>query len=200
MSSTNIVSILRWWHNVLVRWHDNISENVAVSIFKIKQLCSSLAPIFAVATENFILLLVDVWSNGNHNWTSISFSGPHFHQSAEFSATSWPRPIQCQTARFSPFDSQIRTARFPEMLENQLTTTQLHYPRMETMLESQCSMVFSNQWVNPATSSPADDVHHYITPQSYYWPIDSIFNKLPVFTCQWGKEKVVLYLVEVPPP
>jgi hypothetical protein len=25
-------------------------------------------------------------------------------------------------------------------------------------------MVFSNQLVNPATSSPADDVHHYVIP------------------------------------
>jgi hypothetical protein len=38
------------------------------------------------------------------------------------------------------------------------------------------------------------------SPQSYYWPIDFIFNKLPVFMGQWGKEKAVLYPVEVPPP
>jgi hypothetical protein len=30
--------------------------------------------------------------------------------------------------------------------------------------------------------------------------MDSIFNKLPVFMRQWGKEKEVLYPVEVPPP
>jgi hypothetical protein len=38
------------------------------------------------------------------------------------------------------------------------------------------------------------------SPQSYYLPIDFIFNKLPVFMRQWGKEKAVLYPVEVPPP
>jgi hypothetical protein len=38
------------------------------------------------------------------------------------------------------------------------------------------------------------------TPQSYYWAIDSIFNKLPLFMRQWEEEKAVLYLVEVPPP
>jgi hypothetical protein len=37
-------------------------------------------------------------------------------------------------------------------------------------------------------------------PKSYYWPIESIFNKLPVFMIQWEKEKAVLYPVEVPPP
>jgi hypothetical protein len=94
-------------------------------------------------------------------------------------------------------------------------------------------LIFSNQLVNPATSSPADDVHHYVippkllltsrfyfqqtsgirapvekrkcsslsvSPQSYYWPVDSIFNKLPVFVRQWRKENAVLYPVEVPPP
>jgi hypothetical protein len=48
-----------------------------------------------------------------------------------------------------------------------------------------------------ATSSPADNVHHYIISQKL---LDSIFNKLPVFMSQWEKEKAVLYLVEVPPP
>jgi hypothetical protein len=38
------------------------------------------------------------------------------------------------------------------------------------------------------------------SPESYYWPIDSIFNKLPVFMRQWEKEKAVLYPVEVWPP
>jgi hypothetical protein len=60
--------------------------------------------------------------------------------------------------------------------------------------------VFLCQLVNTATSSLADDVHHYIIPQGYYWPIDSIFNKLPVFMRQWEKERAVLYPVEVPPP
>jgi hypothetical protein len=36
-------------------------------------------------------------------------------------------------------------------------------------------------------------------PQSYYWPIDSIFNKLPLFMRQWKEENAVLYPVEVPP-
>jgi hypothetical protein len=30
--------------------------------------------------------------------------------------------------------------------------------------------------------------------------MDSIFNKLPVFTRQWEKEKAVLYPAEVPLP
>jgi hypothetical protein len=60
-------------------------------------------------------------------------------------------------------------------------------------------MVFSNQLVSPATSSPADDVHHYVIPPKLLLTIDSIFNKLPVFMRQWGKEKAVLYPVEVPP-
>jgi hypothetical protein len=38
------------------------------------------------------------------------------------------------------------------------------------------------------------------SPKSYYLPVDSIFNKLPVFMRQWEKEKAVLYPVEVPPP
>jgi hypothetical protein len=51
--------------------------------------------------------------------------------------------------------------------------------------------------VNTATSSPADDVHHYVIPQKL---LDFIFNKLPVFMRQWEKEKAVLYAVEFPPP
>jgi hypothetical protein len=47
-----------------------------------------------------------------------------------------------------------------------------------------------------ATSMPADDEHHYVIPQKL---LDSIFNKLAVFMCQWEKQKAVLYLVEVPP-
>jgi hypothetical protein len=57
-----------------------------------------------------------------------------------------------------------------------------------------------NQLVNPATSSPADDVQHYVIPPSYYWPIDSIFNKLLLFMRQWEEEKAVLYPVEAPLP
>jgi hypothetical protein len=56
--------------------------------------------------------------------------------------------------------------------------------------------IFSCQRLNPATSSPANYVHHYIIPQKL---LDSIFNKLPVFMRQWEKEKAVLYPVEVPP-
>jgi hypothetical protein len=48
---------------------------------------------------------------------------------------------------------------------------------------------------DPATSSPADDVHHYVIPPKLPLPIDSIFNKLPVFMRQWGKERAVLYTV-----
>jgi hypothetical protein len=35
---------------------------------------------------------------------------------------------------------------------------------------------------------------------THYWPIDSIFNKLPLFMHQWEEENAVLYPVEVPPP
>jgi hypothetical protein len=37
-----------------------------------------------------------------------------------------------------------------------------------------------------AALSPADDVHHYVIPQKL---LDLIFNKLPVFMCQWGAKK-----------
>jgi hypothetical protein len=47
-----------------------------------------------------------------------------------------------------------------------------------------------------ATSSPPDDVHHYVIPKKL--PIDSIFNKLPVFMRQ-GKQKAVLYSVKSRP-
>jgi hypothetical protein len=40
------------------------------------------------------------------------------------------------------------------------------------------------QRLNTATSSPVDDVHHYVIPQKL---LDSIFNKLPVFMPQWEK-------------
>jgi hypothetical protein len=71
---------------------------------------------------------------------------------------------------------------------------------MQGTYGTEYTSIFSNQLVNPATSSPADDVHHYVIPPSYYSPIDSVFNKLPVFMHQWEKEKAVLYPVEVPPP
>jgi hypothetical protein len=58
-------------------------------------------------------------------------------------------------------------------------------------------VLFLCQRLNTATSSPADDVHHYIIPQKL---LDSIFNKLPVFMRQREKEKAVLYPVEVSPP
>jgi hypothetical protein len=57
--------------------------------------------------------------------------------------------------------------------------------------------VFLCQRLNTATSSPADDVHHYAVPEKL---LDSILNKLPLFMRQWEKEKAVLYPVEVPPP
>jgi hypothetical protein len=41
------------------------------------------------------------------------------------------------------------------------------------------------------------DLHHYAIPQKL---LDSIFNELPVFMHQWGREKAVLYPVEIPPP
>jgi hypothetical protein len=56
--------------------------------------------------------------------------------------------------------------------------------------------VFLCQRLNTATSSPADDVHHYFIPQTL---LESVFNKLPVFMRQCEKEKAVLYPVEVPP-
>jgi hypothetical protein len=43
-------------------------------------------------------------------------------------------------------------------------------------------LVESNHFVNPATSTAADEVHHDIIPQRLQ---DSIFNKLPVFMRQW---------------
>jgi hypothetical protein len=45
-----------------------------------------------------------------------------------------------------------------------------------------------------ATLLPADDVHHYVIPQKL---LDSIFNKLPVFMCQWEKEKTVTALASM---
>jgi hypothetical protein len=48
-----------------------------------------------------------------------------------------------------------------------------------------------------ATSSPADDVHHYVIPQKL---LDSIFNIFPVLMHQWEKENAVIYPVEVQPP
>jgi hypothetical protein len=58
--------------------------------------------------------------------------------------------------------------------------------------KSYLRVVFLCQRVITVTSSPADE--------SYCWPIDSVFNKLPVFMRQWEKGKVVIYPAEVPPP
>jgi hypothetical protein len=58
-------------------------------------------------------------------------------------------------------------------------------------------MLFFSQRLNTATSSPADDVHHYGIPQKL---LDSIYNKLLVFMRQGEKENSVLYPVEVPLP
>jgi hypothetical protein len=57
--------------------------------------------------------------------------------------------------------------------------------------------LFLCQRLNTATSSPADDEHHYVIPQKL---LDSILNKLPVFMRQWEKQKAALYPVQVPPP
>jgi hypothetical protein len=57
-------------------------------------------------------------------------------------------------------------------------------------------VTFLCQRLNTATSSPADDVHHYVIAQKL---LDYIFNKLPVSMHQWEKEKAVLYPVEFPP-
>jgi hypothetical protein len=51
----------------------------------------------------------------------------------------------------------------------------------------------SSWWRTPLRHPPKVTI-------GYYWPIDSIFNKLPVFMRQWEKERSVLYPVEVPPP
>jgi hypothetical protein len=59
------------------------------------------------------------------------------------------------------------------------------------------NLLFLYQWLNTATSLPADDAHHYVIPQKL---IDSILNKFPVFIRQWEKEKSLLYPVEFPPP
>jgi hypothetical protein len=58
-------------------------------------------------------------------------------------------------------------------------------------------ILFLCQQLNTATSSPADDEHHYVIPQKL---LDSIFNKRLVFMHQWEEEKAVLYPVEVPSP
>jgi hypothetical protein len=52
-------------------------------------------------------------------------------------------------------------------------------------------MLYLCQRLNTATSSPADDVHHYVIPQKL---LDSIFNKVLVLMRQWEKEKAVLYI------
>jgi hypothetical protein len=59
------------------------------------------------------------------------------------------------------------------------------------------AIIFLCQRLNTATSSPADDVHHYGIPQML---LKSTFNKLPVFMRQWEKEKAGLHTVEIPPP
>jgi hypothetical protein len=56
--------------------------------------------------------------------------------------------------------------------------------------------LFLCQRLNTATSLPADDVHHYVNPQTL---LDSVFNKLPVFMGQWEKEMAVSYPVKSRP-
>jgi hypothetical protein len=51
------------------------------------------------------------------------------------------------------------------------------------------TLVFLCLRLNTATSSPVDDVHHYVISQRL---LDSIFNKLPVFMSQWKKKNCSL--------
>jgi hypothetical protein len=50
--------------------------------------------------------------------------------------------------------------------------------------------IFLYQRLNTATSSPADDVRHYVIPQNV---LDYIFNKLPVFMSQLKKKGCSLF-------
>jgi hypothetical protein len=65
------------------------------------------------------------------------------------------------------------------------------------VIETGDLVAFLSQRLNTATLSPDDDVHHYVILQEL---LGSIFNKLPIFMRQWGKQKAVLYPVEDPPP
>jgi hypothetical protein len=77
------------------------------------------------------------------------------------------------------------------------TIMNLPFPQKREISLSANNCLFLYQWVNKATSSPADDVHHYAILQKL---LDSIFSKLPVFMCQWEKEMAVLSPVEVLSP
>jgi hypothetical protein len=59
------------------------------------------------------------------------------------------------------------------------------------------SQVFLSQLVNTATSSPADDVHHYAIPPKLLLTNRFYFRPTSVFIRQWEKEKAALYPVEV---
>jgi hypothetical protein len=76
-------------------------------------------------------------------------------------------------------------------------------------MEISCLLLFVCQRVNTATSSPADDVHHYVIPpevsrfcfqqtSGIHAPVGKR-KGCPVFMRQWEKEKAVVYPVEVPP-
>jgi hypothetical protein len=64
----------------------------------------------------------------------------------------------------------------------------------------QWSFIFLCQLVNTATSSPDDDVQHYVIPPKLLLTNRFYFQQIPVFMRQWEKEKAVLYPIEVPPP
>jgi hypothetical protein len=49
--------------------------------------------------------------------------------------------------------------------------------------------IFSNQWVNPATSSPADDVHHYVIPPKLLLTNTFYFQQTPGIHAPVGKRK-----------
>jgi hypothetical protein len=60
--------------------------------------------------------------------------------------------------------------------------------------------VFLRQRVNTATSSPADDLHHYVIPQKLLLTDKFYFQQTSCIHAQWEKEKAAVYPVEVPPP
>jgi hypothetical protein len=58
----------------------------------------------------------------------------------------------------------------------------------------------SNQLVNQATSSPADDVHHDVIPSKLLLTNRVYIQQTSGIHAPVEKEKAVLYPVEVPPP
>jgi hypothetical protein len=107
---------------------------------------------------------------------------------------------------FSPFGSTVEVAGVTPFLDRQpidmlLDASVQDLPWITSVTTEEglypAAGIFLCQRLNTATSSPADDVHHYAIPKKLLY---SIFNKLPVFMRQREKEKAVLYPVEVPPP